>query len=403
MSGTRKQSIQKALAWSLAALAIIAVGCVLHFGRAAFIPIALAILLTLLLWPIVDALHRRLLPRAAAAAFVMLSVVAIAGFTAQAVWTPARAWLDRAPETFAVIERKIRPLAGLVQKLEGVTTRATRLGDAEPERTMQEVVITARRDGVITISRSIAVATVTVLILSFFLLAGGPRTVAHIAECLANRAGATRVLALADAVRRDVSRYVGTVALINLGLGTATALVMAAWGMPSPILWGTMAALLNFIPYVGSAITLLAITAASLVVFDDVGQGIAVGASYLLLTTIEGQLVQPLLVGRRLNISPIAVFLALWFGGWFWGIAGMLLAVPTLVGIKAAATHVPSWNMVAALLGPAPPVVPAQASTPIDEAPLPASAPAAGSTLPAVFPATDRGTAAARGATVPTA
>lgn len=378
--------MQKAVAWSLSVLAFIAAGCVLHFGRAAFIPIALAIMLTLLLWPAVEFLRKLFVPRIAAAGLVMLLVVGIAGFTAQAVWTPARAWLDRAPETLAVIERKMKPLAGIIEKLEGLTSRATRLGDGSAGPAMQEVVITAQRDGVITISRGIAVATVTVLVLSFFLLAGGPRTLAHIAECLANRAGARRTLDVAACVRADVSRYVGTVALINVGLGIATTLVMAAWGMPSPVLWGTMAAVLNFIPYVGSAVTLVAITAAGLVVFDDVGQGIAVGASYFVLTAIEGQLVQPLAIGRRLNISPIAVFLALWFGGWFWGIAGMLLAVPTLVGIKAAATHVPSWNMFAALLGSASarvaPLPPRAANVP--ETVPPDTQPAPGVALPNV-------------------
>lgn len=353
MNTRSKRSLQKFQTASLATLATIAVGAVLYLGRPAFVPIMLALLLTLLLWPAVDAIHRRRVPRFAAAALVILTVIGGVGFTVQSVWSPAKVWLDSAPETLAMVESKIKPVAKLLEKLEGVTDRATRLGSGGPPQRTAVAVATTSSDGVIRISREIAFATVTVFALSFFLLAGGSTALAHTAACLADRAGARRLLEVASSVRVDVSRYVSTVALINLGLGVATALMTAAWGMPSPILWGTLAAVLNFAPYVGSAITLCALTVAGLVVFADMGTALAVGGCYLLLTTLEGQIVQPVLVGRRMDLSPTAVFLAMWFGGWFWGFAGILIAVPTLVAVKASATRIPSWSMVASLLSPA--------------------------------------------------
>jgi predicted PurR-regulated permease PerM len=112
-----------------------------------------------------------------------------------------------------------------------------------------------------------------------------------------------------------------------------------ALGMPNPLLWGVLAGVLNFIPYVGSAMTLIVLAIVALVSFDSIGRVLAVTGTYLALATIEGQIVQPLFVGQRLKLSPIIVFLALWFGGWFWGIAGIVLAIPTLVAIKVAAEH----------------------------------------------------------------
>ena len=124
-------------------------------------------------------------------------------------------------------------------------------------------------------------------------------------------------------------------ALLNVCVGCATAGAMTACGMPTPILWGVLAAVLNFIPYAGPATTLVVLTLVAFVTFDGLGQVIAVAGSYLILATITGQFVQPLLVGRRLKVNPLLVFLALWFGGLFWGVAGIVLATPALLAREA--------------------------------------------------------------------
>jgi hypothetical protein len=120
-----------------------------------------------------------------------------------------------------------------------------------------------------------------------------------------------------------------------------------------------VAFVLNFIPYAGSATTLALLTVVALVSFDGLGRPLAVAGCYLLLTTIEGQVVQPILVGRRLDVSPLIVFLSLWFGGWLWGIAGVALAVPLLVTAKALGLGLggaaPSEAGAAAAAGDAPP------------------------------------------------
>ena len=140
---------------------------------------------------------------------------------------------------------------------------------------------------------------------------------------------------MATAISDDLSRYFATVTLINLMLGIATTATMYWLGMPNPLLWGVVAFVLNFVPYAGSAATLVLLTVVAVVSFDGLGKALAVAGCYLVLTTVEGQVVQPILVGRRLDVSPLVVFLSLWFGGWLWGIAGVALAVPMLVAAKA--------------------------------------------------------------------
>jgi predicted PurR-regulated permease PerM len=188
-------------------------------------------------------------------------------------------------------------------------------------------------------TRSGIVSTVTVIILTLFLLSGGPPMLARMMAALATDVYAMHALKVIEAIRGELGLYYGTIALINLALGVATGVTMMLLGVPNSFLWGTMAAVLNFIPYVDSATTLVILTVVALVTFDSVGRIVAVAASYLVLATIEDQVVQPLFVGHRLEINPLLGFLAVWFGGWMWGIAGITIAVPSLVALKVAAEH----------------------------------------------------------------
>jgi predicted PurR-regulated permease PerM len=150
----------------------------------------------------------------------------------------------------------------------------------------------------------------------------------------------------------EVGRYFGTVALINVGLGTATALTMYALGMPNAILWGVMACLFNFVPYLGPIAAFFIIAVAAMLTFNDMSRALVVPGAFLVLHLIEGQIVQPLTVGRRFEVNALVVLLAVWFGYGYWGIPGMLLATPALVAVKVAAQYQPSWKTVRDFLTP---------------------------------------------------
>jgi predicted PurR-regulated permease PerM len=200
--------------------------------------------------------------------------------------------------------------------------------------------------------RTVVLSCVTIVILTLFLLSGGPPMLARMTAAFASDLKAAHILAVIEKVRGEVGRFYVTTALINVGLGIATSLAMMACGMPNPFLWGTMAAILNFIPYAGATTTLIVVTVVAIISFNGLGHAFAAAGSYLALATIEGQFVQPLLVGRRLQLNPMLVFLALWFGGFFWGIAGIILATPTLAALKVVATNSAGGKQLLEFLSP---------------------------------------------------
>jgi len=330
---------------STAAVVLVAglAGVLLYVARAAFVPVALAVLFALLLSGPVEGLRRRRIPRTLSALLIVVIFLSIVGGTVDLLWTPAQAWLAAAPRTAQVIQRKLGPAARIMRRIDAVTNRAGHLTDGTANVAVATPVPStsaAPDSGNLVIqTREFLLGFVTVGILTLFLLAAGPPVLARMSGAFASDEHAMRILRAIQAVRGELGRYYSTLALINVGLGATTAAAMWALGMPNPVLCGAVAGVLNFIPYAGSATTFSILTIVALVSFDDVGRVLAVAGSYLALATIEGQLVQPVLVGQRLELNPIIVFLALWFGGWFWAIPGIILAIPSLVALKVVAEH----------------------------------------------------------------
>jgi predicted PurR-regulated permease PerM len=318
------------------------VGVLLYFAHAAFIPIVLSVLFALLLSGPVEALNQKGLPRSVSALLILVIFLTVVGGAVNLLWSPAQAWLTAAPRTSQIIQRKISPAARFMQRLDALSNRAGHLADnsstasAIPKTTPPPA---PNEPDMLARVRQALVSAITVVILTLFLLAAGPPVLARMTAAFAKDTYATHVLQVIEAIRGEVGRYYATIALINLGLAVATWLLMMLIGMPNPMLWGAVAGVLNFIPYVGSATTFAILTIVAFVSFDGMGPVLAVAGGYLTLATLEGQVVQPWMVGHRLELNPIIVFLALWFGGWFWGIAGIVLAIPSLVALKVAAEH----------------------------------------------------------------
>ena len=339
---------------ALVVLATVAVAAMLYFGHEVFIPVALALLFALVLSNAVEGLHRWGLPRAVSALLMLVILITGIGAATDFLLEPAQQWLANAPRTLQVVERKIRPIERWMHRIEGLTHRAGEMGGQHGPLTPPGPAPAATLSGseVLSATGATLAEVVTIVILAVFLLSGGPPMLARMAASLGSDLQAVHALRVIEAIRRELGRYYGTIALINLGLGAATSVAMLLLGVPNPYLWGAVAAVLNFIPYVGSATTLVLLAAVALVSFDDLGHVFGVTGSYLALATVEGQVVQPLLVGRRLDLNPIIVFLAVWFGGWFWGVAGIVIAVPFLAALKVAATHSEDAGAVVAFLSP---------------------------------------------------
>ena len=339
-----------------------AVGLLLYFAHVACVPVALALLIFLVLSGPVEALHSRGVPRSVGAAVMMAAIIGMMVAMVNFMSEPAQKWFAAAPHTVRLIERKIRPFEQFMARIGELRKSAGNLGaapqpaQASPAGSAAPAPAPVQESGSAEMlfdgARTVVLSLVTIVILTLFLLSGGPPMLARMTAAFASDLKSAHILSVIEKVRSEVGRFYATTALINVGLGVVTGFVMMLCGMPNPFLWGTMAAILNFIPYAGATTTLIVLTIVAFISFDGVGHAIAVAGSYLGIATIEGQFVQPLLVGRRLQLNPMLVFLALWFGGCFWGIAGIILATPALAALKVVATNAAGGKQLLDFLSP---------------------------------------------------
>jgi predicted PurR-regulated permease PerM len=336
-----------------------ALGVLLYVAHFAFIPIALALLFALVLSSPVEGLHKLGVPRSIGALVLLAVALGIFVVAVALLWKPAQYWYAEAPQTIRTIKHKFAPAVKIVTRVDDLGTSATMLRASAPPRpgslaAQQAAAAAAPNTGASILGSSLgaAVSSLTFVILTLFLLTGGPPMMARMTAAFVDDLNASHVLTIIEAVRGEVGRFYVITTVINVGLGVVTTVVMMLWGMPTPYVWGIMAALLNFIPYAGATTTLAVVTFVAAMTFNDIPRIFGVAGSYLAIAAIEGQIVQPLFVGRRLEINPLLIFLGLWLGGLFWGVAGVLLATPVLVALKVIAKHSANGNAVLEFLGP---------------------------------------------------
>lgn len=336
---------------------IIAICCllvVLRLAREALIPLCLAVLIAFVLSSVVEGLRRWHIPRPISAAVLLLLLGTAIGGTVETIAAPAQEWMQSAPKVMRAIEHRLRPAQSLIKRLDDIAQHAEQLatsGSASTPSAATSITTAAPApSGVTTLEVFVATGwvafgMVTVAAFAFLLLAASSATLAKITCFLVGSEGETQqALQMLNTIRTEVGRYYGTLLLINLGYGLTVGVAMWLLGMPNPALWGVLAAVLNFVPYLGPAVTLAVLSVVALVTFASTAHIFAVAACYLVLATIEGHIVEPVFLGRRLDLSPILVLFALWVGGWLWGVAGMVLALPVLIAVRVAARMRPGLS-----------------------------------------------------------
>jgi predicted PurR-regulated permease PerM len=323
----------------------------------------------------VELMHRCGLPRGLGAILVMLTLIGATAGLVDFLSDPAQHWFEEAPHTVRVIAKKIRPLAQFVARIDDLRNSAGNIGvaarAAPAAAPAAGTAATSAPALLLDATRGVLLSSATVLILTLFLLAGGPPMLARMTSALVSDLNFAHVIGVIEKVRREVGRFYLTTTFINVGLGLAAGCAMMLCGMPNPLLWGTVAAVLNYVPYAGPTAALILLTAVAFVSFDALASVAAVAGSFLALIAIDGHVVQPLLVGRRLRLNPMLVFLALWFGGLFWGIAGVVLATPLLAALKVIAENSAHGRPLVDFLSPqspAPPVAAAKQPAPLAQA-----------------------------------
>ena len=331
--------------------AVILVFATLYFAKAFFVPVALALLFYILLMPMVRWLSRHGAPRPVAAGLVLVVGLSAIGISAYELASPARNWLTSTPTAVSTAARKWHALALPLEKVSNAADRIadeTSVGRHPSTVVLQGPSLSSRLFGT---TESRLAGALEVVILLFALLVVGDRLLLRVVHAIPRCRDRQRVITIARAAEGLISRYLFLTAVINVGEGALVAVAMAALGMPTPVLWGAFVAVAEFVPYVGMITMTGVLSIAGLAYFDSLSHALIVPASYLVINFIQGNIVSPLVMSRRLTLNPVAIFVSLALWWWLWGVAGAFLAVPMLAALKICCDHVDALAPVGALLG----------------------------------------------------
>jgi len=317
-------------------LFVIALFGVLHITREILIPLTLALMLSFVLSPLVTGLKRVGLPRILGAAVVVGALLFAATYSIIAVSGPAAAWASRFPEVLHAVEGKVRPLRQPVQSVTELAERVEHITDVAPRVKTQAVTLERESflSSALDTTLNLFSASVVMLIALYFLLIWGDvlleRILGHV---LASHDRARTSLVL-ETIHQRMSQYIGTVFIINFGLGSAVAAAMHWLQVPNPVLWGAFCAIATFIPYLGALVGTIVIGLVSLFTFPTLSEALLPPLAYFGLTFIEGNFITPYVLGRTFRLNPLVIFVWLVFWGWLWGVAGAIVAVPLLMLLK---------------------------------------------------------------------
>jgi predicted PurR-regulated permease PerM len=324
----------------------------LFVARVVVIPLMVALLLKLVLSPVVRTLAAWRIPESVGAAVVLAMGVAGVGYGIFALSAPAAEWVARIPESLTTLEHHFRVLKEPVEQMQKTEEAISKLSELSPSQP-RPMVATQPGFGTLILSETsnAVIGLVATLVLLYFLLSSGDLFLRKLVTVLPRFGDKKQAVEIAQRVQGDISHYLFTITVINIVLGIAVGGALYALGMPSPALWGTMCAVLNYIPFLGHIIGFSIIGLVALMTFGELDAAIVPPLIYAAIAFLEGQLITPMIVARRLTLNPVAVFVALIFWGWLWHIPGMLLAVPLLAATKIICDHIRPLNPIGEFLG----------------------------------------------------
>ncbi|MFT3724238.1 MAG: AI-2E family transporter [Hyphomonadaceae bacterium] len=339
----------------LSVLAIIALCAALWLAKAFLLPIAVALVFSVILGPICSRIEWFWIPRPISALMALIIAGGVAYLAFALIAEPASRWMEDAPQTIQRAERQLRklqeplkPLTDISKEVQGLQIVPTPSAPASRTVVVQEQGFAQS----LLASAPIAIAqTGFVFILCYFLLVTREEfRIKFIAfqPTLKERVRAARVF---RDVSRRVSGYIVTFSIINVVVGTATGLACWQLGLPEPLMWGGLAALFNFIPFLGPVITMALLGLAGLATFDTLLQAAYPVLAFMAISFLEANLITPTIVGRRMTLNPLAIILTVSFWIWMWGPIGGVIGLPLLIMFKVVCDHTPPLRVVGALIG----------------------------------------------------
>jgi len=338
---------------ALNGLFVLAIFYTLKLASSFFVPLVLAILLKFLFASVIRAMERLHIPTAVGATLVILGLLSTLGFGVYQLAGPTREWMVKLPQTARQIEGKLQDLKRSVREVSKAGEEVDRLTNLGGKEKIQRVEVRKPSLGETLLgpTQDFLVSAGVLVILLFFLLASGDLFLRKIVAVLPRLEEKKLAVEITRRIELDVSAYLLAITLINALFGTTVAIAMFFLGLPNPVLWGVMAGLLHFIPFLGAVVGISIVTLVALVTLESSATILLVPTIYFALNLLEEYVVLPVVIGRRLMLNAVVVLLWLLFWAWLWGVPGALMAVPLLAIAKIVADHFDPLASLAEFIG----------------------------------------------------
>lgn len=315
---------------------VVAIPFALQAGSTFFLPTTAAIVIAIAMVPMLEWMERRRLPSGLSALLCVLLFLAVVNAALASIVVPAWQWVRILPERIDQVQENLSPLIDLYSNLERFVNRTLRQMADAPQRQQTAPVAPPRSivELFATSAPSAFIEMFYAVLVIYFFLAGWTRTRRAAITRRTSFGGAMATARVIQQVVDDTSAYLGTITVINLCLGLVVSGGLWIIGMPTPLMWGGIVALLNYIPYLGPILAAALLALGGLMTFNDIWLALLPAAIMVGAHLIEANAITPLIVGHRLTINPILILISLSFWGWVWGTPGALLAVPLLIIIQ---------------------------------------------------------------------
>jgi predicted PurR-regulated permease PerM len=336
-------------------IVIIVLGVIafLYFARPVVLPVVLACVAGMALKPLIRWSSSYHIPPALSAAVVLCLLVSAIGIGFFQLGRPALTWMNEAPQHMTELRQRIQKNFPRILRFSQAATAVNNLGALEEEKekaTVVEVKASRVPTTFINWTGTFLAGIGETLVLLYLLLASGDLFLQKLVHVMPTLHDKKRAVEISHEIQQNISNYLFSVSLINIGLGIAVSVGLYFLGVPNAAMWGMLVAILNFVPYFGPVVGVILLATVGLLTFDPLWQGILPAAWYLLLHLLEANFITPVLLGRRFTLNPAVVFVSLMFWTWLWGVPGALLSVPILVSFKVVCDRFPRLSSVSELL-----------------------------------------------------
>ncbi len=307
-----------------------------YLAAAILLPIVVAFVLMLVLQPAMRVLQRSHIPRLVAAIFIILVFFGALAGTGMMLSGPAASWAQKLPSGIPKLQERLSFLSEPISAFQRLMSRAESFTQLKTQSGPLPVTLAGAglSERLLDSTRAVVSGMLEIVLILFFLLMAGDTFLRRLVEVLPRFKNKRQAVEISQQIESDISAYLMTITLMNVAVGIATGVAAALCGLGDPILWGSVAFLLNFVPILGPLLGVAIFLVAGLLTIETLWLAVMPAALYLGIHITEGETITPMLLARRFTINPVLVIIALVFWYWMWGVPGAILATPMLAVTK---------------------------------------------------------------------